>query len=183
MLTPESQLRSSPLTPPTSDHSVKLKYLYTANPVQVWFLWPRHTSQPSTFTTTSPSTSERQRPPSSSAFSERRDSVSHSKSRFITHQTFSPRLEPLRRLYPHRHGHLLGRQSVVLPQPQHLVRLSAFKLISVRHTLWNLPPYLLSVTLTNRLFDRILNSLCSFFNKSFVYQNGSRGVDNLWRGR
>ena len=162
MLTPESQLRSSLLTQPTSDLSVILNHLSSPNSVQVWFLWPPHTSQPSTFTTTSPSTSERPRPPSLSVSSERRDSVSLSEPKFIIDQTFSPRLEPLRRLYPHRHGHLLGRPSVVLPQPQHLVRLSAFKFISVRHTLWNLPPYLLSETLTNRLFDRILKSLSSF---------------------
>ena len=36
----------------------------------------------------------------------------------------SPRLEPLCLLHHHRHGHLLRRPSLVLPQPQHLGRLS-----------------------------------------------------------
>merc|ERR1712037_656927 len=59
MVTPVSQLPSSLLIPPTSDH-------------WVLFSWPLLTSQPSISTMTSPSTSERPRPPFLSVFSEKK---------------------------------------------------------------------------------------------------------------
>ena len=129
---------------------------------------------------TSPSTAEKLSRRSSSVFSEKKASVCFDLLFSESNSSISPGLEPLCRIHPYRHGHLLRRSSAVLPQPQHLDRLSALKLHFCQTLILEIPNYLLSETLTNRLFERIPRRLFLFYNRLSIRM--ARGALIIFEG-